>query len=169
MPQLPPSFSKVPTHRLKAKKLSAFQEDSQFLKCCTIVTWREWFHASPSKTFLKLFLSSHASYQLEKQLLQLARGNSPQWCKKHGATTSHSWDLRSYKQAHRHTEYGNLMEMSLNICPKNCYEHALQFCEISEFDSNTWETSVSWTVPDQGVRSYSLLKDHPGFKMAACT
>ena len=96
--------------QLKAKELNAFQGDSQFLKYSTVVTCRVWFHVSPAKTFYRLFLLNQASYQLEKLLLQLARGSSPGWCKKRGATTSCFRDLRSYKQTHGHT-----WNMAINI------------------------------------------------------
>ena len=59
MPLLPPSFSKashtarafffLAASQLKAKKLNPFQKDKQFLKYCTIVTWKAWFHALPAK------------------------------------------------------------------------------------------------------------------------
>ena len=60
MPQVPPSFSGtfhqgkmflfLSAFLLKAKKLKPFQEDNQFLKYSTIVTWRVWCHVLPEKS-----------------------------------------------------------------------------------------------------------------------
>ena len=36
--------------------------------------------------------------------MQLFKLSSPRWCKKRGATTSRSRDLRNYKQTNRHTK-----------------------------------------------------------------
>ena len=74
-------------------------------------------HATCQKV-LKAFLSNHASCQLEKQLVKLARQSSPCWWKKRGATTSHSQDLRAYAQTDKqiHTQNTRMNVIDTNNC-----------------------------------------------------
>ena len=114
MPRLPPSFSKAfhtantlsffhSGSQVMAEKLNAFQEDDQFLKYGTVVTWRAWVSHVNCEKVLKLFLPNHTSCLLKSQSLQLARRSSSRWWKQCGAMTSCSRGLGNYKYTNRHT------------------------------------------------------------------